>query len=230
MLSTRYCTFCLLPVLLAAAVSAQDEKPRMLFLGDSIHRQMISVAAKELSDSVRVEFPRGVTPSNTGEALEQIDRLLGTGKWDLIYFNFGLGDLLHKDPRTKEVRAMSRQVGGIRVTSPSDYVKNLDAIVTRLKQTGAQLVWAHTTPIINPGASGLFESGSAAEYNKIAETVMSRHDVPVNDVHSYVMAQFGKEEKHPAMGQYVKALQNKAPLHQPVVDIVRKLLSKRGKP
>lgn len=230
MLPTRHWMLCLLFILLSSVAPAQDAKPRMLFLGDAIHSQMISVAAKELSGTVRIEFPRGVTPSNTGEALEQIDRLLGTGEWDLIYFNFGLGDLLHRDPRTKEIRGMSRHVGGIRVTSHADYEKNLDAIVKRLKQTGARLVWAHTTPIINAGASGLFEPGSAAEYNKIAETVMSRHDVPINDVHAYVMAQFKKEEKHPGYAQYVKALQNRAPLHQPVVEIVQKLLSEKDQP
>ena len=220
----------LLLVLLPSAASAQGEKPRVLFLGDSVHRQMISAAAKELNDSVRIEYPRGISPSNSGEALEQIDELLGKGEWDLIYFNFGLGDLLDKDPRTKEIRAMSKAVGGVRVTSPEGYRKNLDAIVERLKQTDAMLVWAHTTPIVNAGSTGLFEAGSAAEYNQVAEKVMARHDVPVNDMHAFVMAQFKEEEKHPAYAQYLKALQNKSPLHKPVVDFIRKPLGLSDEP
>ncbi|MDA0283023.1 MAG: SGNH/GDSL hydrolase family protein [Planctomycetota bacterium] len=220
----------LLLVVLPATASAQIEKPRVLFLGDSVHRQMISAAANELNDSVRIEFPRGVSPSNSGAALKQIDELLGNGEWDLIYFNFGLGDLLHKDPRTKEIRAMSKEVGGVRVTSPDDYQKNLDAIVERLKQTDAMLVWAHTTPIANADSSGLFEAGSAAEYNKVAEKVMVRHEVPVNDIHAYVMAQFKEVDKHPDNLQYLKALQNKSPLHKPVVEVIRKLLGLSEEP
>lgn len=230
MLFNRHKLICLLLVLLPATASAQVEKPRVLFLGDSVHRQMISAATKELNDSVRIEYPNGTSPSNTGTALEQIDELLGNGEWDLIYFNFGLGDLLHKDPRTKEIRAMSKQAGGVRVTSPENYQKNLNAIVERLKQTGAMLIWAHTTPIVNAGSTGLFEAGSAGEYNKVAEKVMARHGVPVNDMHAYVMAQFKEEDKHPAYAQYLKALQNKSPLHKPVVEIIRKLLDLSDEP
>lgn len=223
-MSTRRQLIPLLLVLLPVAAFAQNEKRRVLFLGDSIHGQMISAAAKELGNSVKIEYPRGTSPSNTGAALRQIDEILGDGDWDLIYFNFGLGDLLHKDPKTKEIRAMSKAAGGVRVTSPDNYQKNLDAIVKRLKQTGAKLVWAHTTPIVNAGSSGLFEPGSAAESNEIAAKVMALHDVRVNDVHAYVMRQFKDGEKHPAYSQYLKALQGKSPLHKPVVETIREAL------
>jgi hypothetical protein len=49
------------------------------------------------------------------------------GKWDLIYFNFGLGDLFYKDPRTREIRIMSKNAGGIGVTLPKQYEENLEA-------------------------------------------------------------------------------------------------------
>ena len=59
---------------------------------------------------------------------------------------------------------------------------------------------------------------------------MARHDVPVNDMHAFVMAQFKEEEKHPAYAQYLKALQNKSPLHKPVVDFIRKPLGLSDEP
>ncbi len=53
---------------------------------------------------------------------------------------------------------------------------------------------------------------------------MALHDVPINDVHTYVMRQFKQDEKHPAHTQYLKVLQGKSPLHKPVVGIIRELL------
>lgn len=200
-----------------------QESPRVLFLGDPIHRRVMVAAAKELDGKIRLEFPKA-TANDTGTALTNIDKLLGDGDWDLIYFNFGLGDLFYKDPSTREIRAMSKLSGGVRVTSPVRYAENLEKLVLRLKRTRARLVWGTTIPLVNvnsfPSYKGnLYDAGSAAAYNKIAAKVMARHAVPVNDLHTYVLAQFDPDAKHPGFADYVKALMKmNSPLHKPVIE------------
>ncbi len=58
--------------------------------------------------------------------MKKLDVWLGDGKWDVIHFNFGIHD---------------------RAAKPADYEQRLETIVTRLKATGAKLIWASTTPI-----------------------------------------------------------------------------------
>lgn len=226
-LPSRFLT--VLPLLLAAGTLVA-EVPQVLFLGDSVQRQAVSAAAGELRDEVKLVIPRS-TANDTGTALEQLDALLGDGDWDLVYFTFGLGDLTYKDPRTGEIRALSKYSGGVRVTSPEQYEKNLDELVRRLKATGAKLLWASTTPVVEvntfPGYAGnLYDAGSAADYNAIAAKVMKRHNVPVNDIHAWVLAQFGPDDKHPGFTGYDKALakMKKPPLHTPVVEAIRQTL------
>jgi hypothetical protein len=57
--------------------------------------------------------------SDSGTALAQIDALIGKAQWDIIYFNFGIGDLFYKDPSTREIRIMSKHGGGVRVSTPA---------------------------------------------------------------------------------------------------------------
>ena len=54
-------------------------------------------------------------------------------KWDLIHFNCGLGDLIHRAPGMKAFRVMPIHVGGIRNTPKDQYAKNLDTLVKELK-------------------------------------------------------------------------------------------------
>ena len=64
-----------------------------------------------------------------------VDAWLGKGNWDVIHFNFGLHDL-------------KSMFDGYFQVSPDDYERNLRRIVFRLKQTGAKLIFATTTPVL----------------------------------------------------------------------------------
>ena len=167
---------------------------------------------------------------NSGEALERLDALLGDGEWDLIYFNFGLGDLFYKDPATREIRAMSKYSGGVRVTPADEYEKNLENLVQRLKATGSKVVWGTTTPLVSVNSfpsyrDNLYDANSELEYNEIAAKVMKRHGIPIIDVHSHIMAQFGPEDKHPGYEAYEKDFaKKKIPIHPPVVEGILKEL------
>ena len=214
--------------LLPAATAQEQEIPQVLFLGDQVHRAIVQAAAKELVGKVSVNYPQGVA-SNSGTALAQIEPLLGETKWDIIYFNFGIGDLFYKDPSTREIRIMSKHGGGVRVSTPAQYEERLDALVQRLKATNAKLMWGSTTPMVtvhffNSYQGNIFDENAERQYNAIAARVMAKHEVPVIDLHAHVMAQFKPDEKHPPYTQYAKEMEKRGhPLHAPLVEALSNL-------
>ena len=141
----------------------------------------------------------------------------GDGQWDIIHFNCGLGDLIHRVPGVKAFRVMPRHAGGIRTTSPQQYEKNLSALVIRLKVTKAKLVWASTTPIRH-SSTNVFAKGSEIEYNAIARKVMGKHSIPINDLHTFVkgLIDMNKPAGHGADPFFFA----RKPIHSPLLRIV----------
>lgn len=92
------------------------------------------------------------------------------GGWDVIHFNHGVWDQAALDPNTEQ-RATPEKGGVIRIPI-EDYEKNLRAIVARLKQTKATLIWAHTTPILVGSEPGYIGGERVDEYNVVAAKVM----------------------------------------------------------
>lgn len=197
--------------------AAWAEVPRVLVIGDSTYAAAAQMAAKELDG--RVQLVHAKAPScgvlYTGMSDEDLDELLGDGKWDLIHFNFGLGDLLHRAPGMESIRALPAQAGGVRLTSPAEYEANLHKIITRLRKTKAMLVWANTTPIVDSG-NGLYEVGSEIEYNSIAAKVIAEQRIPTNDMHAY--AKSVNDLPKPAQ----RGPDPRKSLHPPVVSIICK--------
>ena len=85
--------------------------PRVLLIGDSISIGYTLPVRAALKGKANVHRPPG-NCSSTGYSLTKIDEWLGTGKWDVIHFNFGLHDA--KLPPE-----------GVRHAAPADYEKNL---------------------------------------------------------------------------------------------------------
>lgn len=206
---------CLL--LLPAGSSAQEKNiPQVLFLGDPVQRTIVQAAARELKEKINIHIP-SATVNDSGAALARLDELLKDRPWDIIYFNFGIGDLFYKDPATREIRIMNKEAGGVRVSTPAEYEKNLNAVVLRLKATNARLIWGSTTPLVN--SSGLFDADSEKEYNAIAARVMAKHQIPVLDLHAHILAQIKPDDKHPPYNKYPEAMQKLGhPLHSPLVN------------
>ncbi|MEZ5948542.1 MAG: SGNH/GDSL hydrolase family protein [Planctomycetaceae bacterium] len=99
--------------------------PRVLLIGDSVSRGYTQAVRRELAGVANVHrAPANCGPTASG--LKNIDVWLGDGKWDLIHFNFGIHD---------------------RNTPLPDYLQRLELLIKRMRQTGAKLVWASTTPI-----------------------------------------------------------------------------------
>jgi len=137
--------------------------------------------------------------------LADLDTLPGKKKWNVIRFNFGTSDLCYKDPSIKGIRAMSKSVGGVRVTQPDLFRKNLIELVRRLNETGAKLIWASSPPPVLPGVNINYDPGSEIEYNTIAAQVMAEKKIPVNDLYALAV-ESAKEKKNP-------------PFHEPSVKI-----------
>jgi len=62
-----------------------------------------------------------------------------------------------------------------------------------LKRTGAELIFATTTPV--PDGTGIRVKGDAKRYNVVAERVMEKHGVTVNDLYSFAMARLAKIQR-----------------------------------
>jgi len=212
-------------ILLALLSTVHALEKKVLFLSGPVQQAIVKAASKELQGQVQIKSAE-FTANDSGSALANLDKLIGDEKWDLIYFNFGIGDLFYKDPKTREIRAMSKNSGGVRVSTPEQYEKNLDLLVQRLKKTGARLLWGSTTPLVTvdffPSFKGnLFEANSEVGYNEIASKVMKRHGVSVVDLHAYVMKYFKKDEKHPPYSKYDQEMARKGhPLHEPLITAI----------
>lgn len=173
---------------LAAHAVADESLPRVLILGDSVYQQPARDAAKELKEHAEVVYPT-MQPGeirNTTFAISNFEKLLGEEKWDLIYFNFGLGDLVYRAPNMQAFRVMAKEAGGVRATSPEAYEKNLELLVEKLKQCCDKLIWASTTPI-RYSSTNVFDLKSEIQYNAIATKVMTSHKVPIHDMYGHVI-------------------------------------------
>ncbi|NBV53637.1 MAG: SGNH/GDSL hydrolase family protein, partial [Verrucomicrobia bacterium] len=106
-------------------------------------------------------------------------------KWDVIHFNEGLHDLSYRfsDDRDKNDKGeyASPTNGGRPNVSLEQYEKNLRLIVARLKQTGAKLIFASTTPVPEADAAK-YVKDSELPYNVVAKKVMAEEGVTWNDL------------------------------------------------
>jgi len=186
MKGTFHVPFLLFTLLLAVAVvgcsthpggfSINDKPAKVLIIGDSISIGYTPHVAMELKNLAVIKHNPG-NAQHTGVGLDNIDAWIGDNKWDIIHFNFGLWDMCYRKPGLVRDKA-----DGQLTTTPEQYEKNLDQLVSRLKQTGASLIWANTT-YVPDGETGRF-AGDDIKYNAIAAKVMRKHDVAINDLHT----------------------------------------------
>ncbi len=100
----------------------------------------------------------------------------------MIHFNWGLHDLCYRNPITEKSKD---KVDGRISTTLEEYAVNLETLVVRLKASGAKLIWATTTPVVE-GEPGRF-AGDAMRFNEVARPIMERHGVVIDDLHAQVL-------------------------------------------
>lgn len=148
-------------------VQDDPKLPRVLLIGDSISRGYTLDARKALAGKANVHrAPENCGPTANG--VKQIDIWLGDGQWDVIHFNFGIHD---------------------RRTPAADYEQRLETLIARMKQTGAKIIFATTTPVPPDTKDGPELVMQIAEKNKIALRVMKKHGVAIDDLHAFLAPQ-----------------------------------------
>ena len=140
-------------------VQDDPKLPRVLMIGDSVSRGYTQAVRKVLAGKANVHrAPANCGPTASG--LKNIEVWLGDGKWDLIHFNFGIHD---------------------RATPIADYQQRLEQLIERIKKTGANLVWASSTPCPDT-KNGQYKSAPILERNTAAADVMKKHGIVIDDL------------------------------------------------
>ncbi len=170
-------------------VGASDRSPRILVIGDSISIGYTPFVEEMFQNRAEV-FHNPGNAQHTATGLEKIDLWLGEGQWDVIHFNWGLWDLCYRHPNSTQ-QGNRDKVNGTLTTSLKDYKANLETLVGRLQQTGAKLVWGNTS-FVPSGEAGRIE-GDELNYNKVAEEIMLRNGIAINDIRS-LTAQFSPDQ------------------------------------
>ena len=178
--------------------------PRVLLIGDSISMGYTLPVREKLKGVANVHRPLE-NCGDTARGLTHLDKWLGTNRWDVIHFNFGLHDLKYLDDKGNYVDPAK----GKQVAPPEVYRQRLRDLTLRLKATGARLVFATTTPV-PAGTLGRIP-GDEKIYNQVAFEVMKEENVPVDDLCALVVEQQKKFPPRPlsdkpADGRHVKTL------------------------
>ncbi len=164
--------------------------PRVLLIGDSISIGYTLPTRKALRGVANVHRI-STNGGPTSKGLQNIEAWLGSSKWDVIHFNWGLHDLCYRHPDSK-TQGKRDKVNGSVTHSLEEYSTNLEQLVVRMKRTGARLIFATTTPV--PKGEAGRKAGDDILYNRAALTVMRKHNVDINDLHGLManrMSQFG---------------------------------------
>jgi len=154
------------------------QRKRILLLGDSIRRSYQPLVADRLAGVADV-----VGPAENGQfsayTLDRLDTWLSElGAPAIVHWNNGLHDVGH-NPARKPVQY------------PLDaYLANLGAILARLREIEARVVWATTTSV-HPDRPWSDETWSwrneeIDRYNVAALKLMQQEGVPVNDLRAIV--------------------------------------------
>ena len=154
----------------------------VLIIGDSISIGYTPFLKEILSEKAYVWHPDENCEGTTKGVLK-IDEWIGTTKWDIIHFNFGLHDLKHVNAITG---ANSNKPEDPLQADVKQYSKNLRFIVGRLKACGAKLIFATTTPVPEK-SSPLREPEQALIFNKAALKIMKRENIEVNDLFEFTL-------------------------------------------
>ena len=169
------------------AFTPDDKLPNVLILGDSIsigYTLQVRTLLKGKANVFRPLNAAGTDAENcsgTTKGVTDIDRWLGDRKWAVIHFNFGLHDLKRRGNTQDPPQATAE-----------NYAKNLATIVTKLKATGARLVFANTTPVPDGCKSPFRDPADPPRYNAAAAKIMQANGVRLNDLFAFCQPQLDK--------------------------------------
>lgn len=148
--------------------------PRVLVIGDSISIGYTLPVRALLQGKANVHrIPENAAHTRNGA--EKIEKWITSDqRWDVIHVNFGLHDLRRMDDALQQV-------------SLADYEANLAKIFDRLRQTGAKLVFATTTPVPYAKTSPPRTDLDVVVYNKVARRVVEARGATVVDLYAVAL-------------------------------------------
>lgn len=146
--------------------------PRVLLIGDSISIGYTIPVRERLRGKANVHRI-GTNGGPTTNGLAHLAEWLGDGKWDVIHFNWGLHDLKIGEDGARQVPLEA-------------YDKNLRELVSRLKRTGARLIFAATTPVPDGKLNPPRVNADVIAYNRVALKIMQENRIPVDDLYALV--------------------------------------------
>ncbi|QDU63478.1 hypothetical protein Pan216_43580 [Planctomycetes bacterium Pan216] len=166
-----------------AEVVDDPSLPRVLLIGDSISIGYTLPVREKLMGKANIHrIKTNGGPTTRGVA--SIDSWLGDGNWDLIHFNWGIHDVV------------KREKGGPNRVPLKEYTKNLESLTDRLKETGATLVWATTTPIPDGVVEPVVILDSDVQaYNAAAAKIMMKKNIATDDLYSFAKPQLEKIQR-----------------------------------
>ena len=154
--------------------------PKVLLLGDSIRMSYQWPVADKLEGIAEIVGPED-NCQFSAYTLSSLDRWINAlGVPDVVHWNNGIHDSGH-NPARKPVQIPLET-----------YLKNLESILSRLKEMTPHVIWATTTPVHpdRPFRSDQWSWRNAEidQYNGTARKLMEEHSIPINDLHSVVAA------------------------------------------
>ena len=149
-----------------------------MLLGDSIRLGYQPLVTRLLAGRALVTGPAR-NGGDSARTLERLDRWAIRAQPAVVHFNCGLHDLKRRR--------------GKHQVELAGYEANLREIVRRLRETGARLVFATSTPIVDERHARrpvLFARVEAdvRRYNEAAVGVMTEAGVSIDDLHGAVVA------------------------------------------
>lgn len=163
-----------------AAIVDDPQLPRVLLIGDSISIGYTLPVRELMKGQANIHrIPTNGGPTSNG--IKNIDKWLGDDKWDVIHFNWGLHDL--------------KLIDGKQQVAPVDYESNLRKLVTRMKKTGATLVWCSTTPVPDGELNPPRKFHDVIDYNQIASRVMADEMIATNGLFEWAQAKQSEIQK-----------------------------------
>ncbi|MEM7233869.1 MAG: SGNH/GDSL hydrolase family protein, partial [Planctomycetota bacterium] len=186
-----------------AKAKQKPSLPRVLLIGDSISIGYTPATKELLKGVAEVQRVPG-NAGHTGMGIEGLPKWLDekNGRWDVIHFNWGLWDLCYRNPKSKTQGRRDKKNGTLTHTV-DQYRKNLSTIVDRLRKTGAELIFATTTPV--PEGEAGRKVGDDVRYNAAAAELMRRSGITINDLHQSMKGRMGEFAVRPGNVHFTKA-------------------------
>jgi acyl-CoA thioesterase-1 len=159
-----------------AYVEDDPRLPNVLIIGDSISIYYTDPVRRLLAGRADV-YRTPVGPGKAETLFASLDQFLKNRRWDIIHFNSGLHDFAGKEGTSQQL---------------SQYRRNLEIILGKLRATGARVIWASTTPVPAKVPARASSDVLAQRYNAAAKALMDEEGVPIDDLYAAILPHHDK--------------------------------------